>query len=154
MQERLEEAALHLARLALRETGSRNLCVAGGVALNCKMTGVLHRPGIADRLFVQPLSYDAGSAMGAAMLAAEEAGDDCRFAMEHLQYGPEYDDAAIEAVLRRNRLCYRRSEDIAEDAAALVADGKGGRLVSGPNGGGPSRARRPLDHRRPARRRR
>ena len=89
VQERLEEASLHLARLALNEARSRNLCVAGGVALNCKMTGVLHRSGIADRLFVQPLSYDAGSALGAAMLAAQDAGDDSRFAMEHLQYGPD-----------------------------------------------------------------
>ena len=137
VQQRLEEAALHLARLVLRETGSRNLCVAGGVALNCKMNGVLHSSGIADRLFVQPLSYDAGSAMGAAMLAAEEAGDDCRFAMEHLQFGPEYDDAAIEAVLKRNRLSYRRSADIADDVAALVAAGKvigwfQGRMEAGP----------------------
>jgi carbamoyltransferase len=137
VQERLEAASLHLARLALRETQSRNLCVAGGVALNCKMTGVLHRAGIADRLFVQPLSYDAGSAMGAAMLAAQDGGDDCRFAMAHLQYGPSYDDSTIEAELRRNRLCYRRSDDIAEEAAALVADGKvvgwfQGRMEAGP----------------------
>lgn len=137
VQQRLEEAALHLARLALRETGSRNLCVAGGVALNCKMGGVLHRAHLADRLFVQPLSYDAGVALGAAMLAAEEAGDDCRFTMEHLQYGPAYDDAAIEAVLRRNGLSYRRSDDIADAAAELVAQGKvvgwfQGRMEAGP----------------------
>jgi carbamoyltransferase len=137
VQERLEEAALHLARLALHEAGSRNLCVAGGVALNCKMTGVLHRSGVAERLFVQPLSYDAGVALGAAMLSAEQAGDDCRFVMEHVQYGPAYDDAAIEEVLRRNGLCYRRCADIAEEAAALVAGGKvvgwfQGRMEAGP----------------------
>jgi carbamoyltransferase len=137
VQQRLEEAALHLARIALRDTGSRNLCVAGGVALNCKMTGALHRAGIAERLFVQPLSYDAGAALGAAMLEANDAGDDCRFTMEHLQYGPEYDDAAIEAVLRRNGLPYERSRDIADAAAALVAEGKvvgwfQGRMEAGP----------------------
>ena len=137
VQQRLEEAALHLARQVLRETGSRNLCIAGGVALNCKMNGVLHRARLADRLFVQPLAHDAGVALGAAMLAAQEAGDDCRFAMEHLQYGPEYDDSAIEAVLRRNGLRYRRSDDIADDAAALVAEGKvvgwfQGRMEAGP----------------------
>ena len=137
VQERLEEAALHLARLALRETGSRNLCVAGGVALNCKMTGVLHRSGVADRLFVQPLSYDAGVALGAAMLSADRAGDDCRFVMEHVQYGPAYDDAAIEEVLRRNGLCYRRCDDIAEAAADLLSAGKvvgwfQGRMEAGP----------------------
>jgi carbamoyltransferase len=137
VQERLEQAALHLARLALREAGSRNLCVAGGVALNCKMTGALHRARVADRLFVQPLSYDAGAALGAGMLGAEQGGDDCRFTMEHVQYGPAYDDAAIEVVLRRNGLSYRRSDDIAEAAAALVAAGKvvgwfQGRMEAGP----------------------
>ena len=137
VQQRLEEAAVHLARLALRETGSRNLCVAGGVALNCKMTGTLHRARLAERLFVQPLSYDAGAAMGAAMLASEQAGDDCRFAMNHVQVGPEYDDAAIEAVLQRNGLSYRRCDDIADTAATLIADGKvvgwfQGRMEAGP----------------------
>ena len=148
VQQRLEEAALHLARIAMRETGSRNLCVAGGVALNCKMTGALHRAHLAERLFVQPLSYDAGAALGAAMLAAQEGGDDCRFTMEHVQYGPEYDDAAIEAVLRRNGLGYQRSDDIAEAAAALVAEGKvvgwfQGRMEAGPRAlGGPVDPRR------------
>jgi carbamoyltransferase len=137
VQERLEEAALHLGGLALRDSHSRNLCVAGGVALNCKMTGRLQRSGLAERVFVQPLSYDAGVALGAAMLAAEEANDDCRFTMEHVQYGPSYDDAAIEAVLKRNGLCYTRCDDIAAAAAALVADGKvvgwfQGRMEAGP----------------------
>jgi carbamoyltransferase len=137
VQERLEEAALHLARLAVAEAGSRNLCVAGGVALNCKMTGALQRSGLADRIFVQPLSYDAGVAAGAAMLAAEEAGEDCRFTMDHVQYGPSYDDAAIESVLKRNALCYRRSDDIAEAVAGLLAEGQvvgwfQGRMEAGP----------------------
>ena len=137
VQHCLEQASLHLARIALRETGARNLCVAGGVALNCKMTGVLHTSGIAERLFVQPLSYDAGSALGAAMLAANDAGDDCRFQMQHLHYGPSYDDAAIETVLKRNGLDYRRCADIAEDTAALLSVGKvvgwfQGRMEAGP----------------------
>jgi carbamoyltransferase len=137
VQERLEEASLHLARLAVAEAGSRNLCVAGGVALNCKMTGALQRSRLADRIFVQPLSYDAGVAAGAAMLAAEEADDDCRFTMDHVQYGPSYDDAAIESVLKRNSLCYRRSDDIAQAAAELIADGQvvgwfQGRMEAGP----------------------
>jgi carbamoyltransferase len=101
------------------------------------MSGALHQAGLADRLFIQPLSYDAGAALGAAMLAAEEAGDDTRFQMRHLQYGPEFDDAAIEIVLRRNGLAYRRCADIAVEAAALVAGGKvvgwfQGRMEAGP----------------------
>ena len=105
VQQRLQAAALHLAGIALRATGSRNLCIAGGVALNCKMTGALHQSGIANRLFVQPLSYDAGGAMGAAMLAATQAGDDTGSSWT-MSDAVECDDAAIEAVLRRNGLRY------------------------------------------------
>jgi len=75
--------------------------------------------------------------LGAALLASEEAGDDCRFDMEHLQYGPAYDDAAIEAVLRRTGVPYRRLDDIADATAGLIAEGKvvgwfQGRMEAGP----------------------
>jgi carbamoyltransferase len=124
VQERLEAAALHLAQIAVQRAGSRNLCIAGGVALNCKMTGRLHRSGIAANVFVQPLSYDAGVALGAAMLAATQGGDDCRFKMEHVRLGPQYSDEAIETVLRRNGLAYERCASITDAAASLIADGK------------------------------
>jgi carbamoyltransferase len=137
VQRRLEEAAVHLARRALRLAASPDLCLAGGVALNCKMNGELHRQGLARRLFVQPLAHDAGSALGAAQLLALERGDDSRFAMDHLYWGPGYDDAEIEAVLRRNRIPYRRHPDIAAVAAKLVAAGQivgwfQGRMEAGP----------------------
>jgi carbamoyltransferase len=64
-----EEIVLRLARGIGRETGMKNLCLAGGVALNCVANGKLLREGIFERLWVQPASGDAGGALGAALAA-------------------------------------------------------------------------------------
>ncbi len=137
VQSRLETAGIHLAKLALRLAGSRNLCLAGGVALNCKMNGEIHKQGVAEQLFVQPIAYDGGVSLGAAQVVAMDKGDDCRFLLDHLYWGPEYSDAEIEAVLELNRVAYRRSEQPAEEAARLIAEGQivgwfQGRLECGP----------------------
>jgi carbamoyltransferase len=137
VQSRLETAGIHLAKLALRLAGSQNLCLAGGVALHCKMNGEIHKQGVAQQLFVQPIAYDGGVSLGAAQVVANEKGDDCRFLLDHLYWGPEYSDAEIEAVLELNRVAYRRSEQPAEEAARLIAEGQivgwfQGRLECGP----------------------
>ncbi|HEY3355937.1 MAG TPA: carbamoyltransferase C-terminal domain-containing protein [Polyangia bacterium] len=137
VQRRLEEAGLHLARRALRLSGSANLCLAGGVALNCKMNGEIHRRGIARRLFVQPLAHDAGVALGAAQAVAMQHGDESRCLLDHLYWGPDYGNDAIEAVLHRNRIPFRRPPDIAAAAARLIAAGQivgwfQGRMEAGP----------------------
>lgn len=137
VQRRLEEAGLHLARLALEKAGSKNLCLAGGVALNCKMNGHIQQAGLAQQLFVQPLSYDAGVALGAAMVLSQQKGVDCRFEMKHLFYGPEYAPIAIEAVLLRSKVAFRKIDNIAGETAKLLAEGKivgwfQGRMEAGP----------------------
>ena len=137
VQTRLEQAGIHLAKLCLQYAGSRNLCLAGGVALNCKMNGVIHRERLADHFFVQPISYDAGVALGAALVVAQKHGLDPRFELTHLHWGPEFSGEQIEAVLKRNKLRYRRTDEIERVAARLIADGKiigwfQGRLEAGP----------------------
>jgi carbamoyltransferase len=137
VQTRLEEAGIHLARLATRLAGSENLCLAGGVALNCKMNGEIWKRDLARRMFVQPVAYDAGVSLGAAMVAATARGDDCRFLMDHLQWGPEYSNAEIAAFLDSSRVPYRRSERVADEGARLIAAGKivgwfQGRMEAGP----------------------
>ena len=137
VQDRLEEVGVHLASMALRLAGSRRLCLAGGVALNCKMNGEIHRRGVADEIFVQPLAYDGGVSLGAAQALAAERGDDPRFEMDHLFWGPAYGNDEIEAVLRASRARYRRSPRVAEEAARMIADGKivgwfQGRMEGGP----------------------
>ncbi len=137
VQDRLERAGIHLAKLALRLAGSDRLCLAGGVALNCKMNGEIHKAGIARELFVQPIAYDGGVSLGAAQVVAARGGDDPRFRLDHLYWGPEYGDDEIEAALRLSRVAYRRSSDVAEDGARLLAEGKivgwfQGRMECGP----------------------
>ncbi|MFO1377649.1 MAG: carbamoyltransferase [Steroidobacteraceae bacterium] len=62
-----EEVVLKLARSIRKETGERNLCLAGGVALNCVANGKLLRAGVYDGLWIQPAAGDAGGALGAAL---------------------------------------------------------------------------------------
>ena len=69
IQDVTEEIMLRMARHVRRQTGSRNLCLAGGVALNCVANGRILREGIFDRIWIQPAAGDAGGALGAALLA-------------------------------------------------------------------------------------
>src|SRR5262249_16605334 len=63
----LEEALLRMARAVKIETGAKNLCLAGGVALNCVANGKLLHERIFERLWIQPAAGDAGGALGAAL---------------------------------------------------------------------------------------
>jgi len=69
IQQVTDEIVLRLARTLRRETGLRNLCLAGGVALNCVSNGLVRREGIFDDLWIQPAAGDAGGALGAALVA-------------------------------------------------------------------------------------
>ncbi|MDC3122108.1 carbamoyltransferase [Prochlorococcus sp. AH-716-J21] len=68
IQKVTEEIVLKLARNLQKETGSKNLCLAGGVALNCVANGKLLKEKIFDNIWIQPASGDAGSALGAALI--------------------------------------------------------------------------------------
>ncbi len=137
VQARLEQAGVHLAKAALKLADSRNLCLAGGVALNCKMNGHIHAQDFTENFFIQPVSYDAGVALGAAQVVAHQSGDDVRFKMDHVYYGPSYCNDAIESVLRRNKIAFRKSDDVTSEAARFIYDGKiiawfQGRMEIGP----------------------
>jgi carbamoyltransferase len=69
IQRDLEAIVIHLARLAVAETGSRSLVLAGGVALNCSASGALARSGAVDELWIPPVPFDAGVSLGAAQVA-------------------------------------------------------------------------------------
>ena len=64
-----EEVMLRLTRALARETGQKNLCLAGGVALNCVANGKILRDGAFERIWIQPAAGDAGGALGAALAA-------------------------------------------------------------------------------------
>src|SRR5206468_399974 len=69
IQSVLDEAVLRLTRNLASQTGSRNLCLAGGVALNCVANGKVLRDGHFDNVWIQPAAGDAGGAVGAALSA-------------------------------------------------------------------------------------
>ena len=116
IQDVTEEIVLRSARHVRRETGLPDLCLAGGVALNCVANGKLQRAGVFDRLWIQPAAGDAGGAVGAALVvshhhlgqpATPKGGRDL---MRGAALGPAFDDAAVEAFLAERRLPHRRLE--------------------------------------------
>ncbi|MCP5370570.1 MAG: carbamoyltransferase [Hyphomicrobiales bacterium] len=114
-----EEVVLRLTRGLAAEGRSRNLCLAGGVALNCVANGKVLRDGAFDRIWVQPAAGDAGGALGAALAAyhgnqggartVNGAGD----AMRGSYLGPAYDQADIE---RRLNAAGAKYQVLADDA--------------------------------------
>ena len=97
-----EDIVLKLAHSVAKETGERNLCLAGGVALNCVANGKLLRTGVFDRLWIQPAAGDAGGAVGAALGAfhlhkggVRRTNGASRDGMRGAYLGPEHDDATI-----------------------------------------------------------
>ncbi|TAN37700.1 MAG: hypothetical protein EPN23_04075 [Verrucomicrobia bacterium] len=100
-----EDIVLHMARHARKVTGLRNLCLAGGVALNCVANGRLLREKIFDHVWIQPAAGDAGGALGAAFavwhmaLHKPRTADGLHDAMHGSYLGPEFSDDDIGAFL-------------------------------------------------------
>jgi len=140
-----EEIVLKLARAIGRETGERNLCLAGGVALNCVVNGKLQRQGWFDALWLQPAAGDAGGAIGAALVAAHLYKQEPRAAhatgdgMQGSYLGPAYSQDEIERRLKAVGAVFESVDDAAliDRAAQALADGKAlgwhqGRMEFGP----------------------
>lgn len=124
-QRLLEDIVLRKVESLHRETGLKNLCLAGGVALNCSMNGRLKRESPFENIWVQPAAGDDGIAIGAALqLHHRFAGPARRYRMDHAYLGPDADNEAIESHLKLTKTPYTRSSDIAGDTARLLADGK------------------------------
>jgi carbamoyltransferase len=111
-----EEILLKLARHAREVTGLNNLCLAGGVALNCVANGLILREKIFERIWIQPAAGDAGGALGAALAAWHLHPDaparkvELPDSMQASLLGPEYTDDEIEAVLKSNGAVYQKME--------------------------------------------
>jgi carbamoyltransferase len=120
VQRRLEEVLIELARWLHERTGHRDLVMAGGVALNCVANSRLWREGPYDRIWVQPASGDSGTALGAAMHVAAEAGDLVR-PMATAALGRDWDGAALRARLETAAIPYERPDDVAAAAAEALA---------------------------------
>ena len=132
IQEVTEEVVLKMAKEAKRLTNSDNLCMAGGVALNCVANGKLLREGIFKNIWIQPASGDAGGALGAA-LAAEyiyskttRIADEVNDTMHGSFLGPEYTDKETVEELKQYKPVYKsavNTDELCETIAGLMATG-------------------------------
>ena len=112
LQRRLEEMILHLATSLATGTGSRNLCLAGGVALNAVANGRIRPETPFEEIYVQAAAGDSGTAVGAAFHVWNQTlRSPRRFVMAHAYTGPAYDDAAIEGALAAAALPHERLDD-------------------------------------------
>jgi len=141
-----EEVLLKMAKEAQKITGCDNICLAGGVALNCVANGKLRKENIFKNIFIQPAAGDAGGAPGAALAAYHiyfekqrqvESGKD---GMQGTYLGPDYDNRDIERMAKKSKAIYDYEssfELLCDKVAALLNEGKiigwmQGRMEFGP----------------------
>ncbi|MFI2611062.1 carbamoyltransferase [Kitasatospora sp. NPDC018619] len=117
----LEEVLLDLVRWLHGRTHDSLLSMAGGVALNCVANSRIAAEGPFDRVWVQPAAGDSGTALGAALFLAAGQGEPVA-PMPGADLGRGWSDAEIEEWLRRAKVPYRRSEDIAAEVARTLAE--------------------------------
>jgi carbamoyltransferase len=138
VQDACEAAMLAVVKLATEKTGCRNVCLAGGVALNSKANGKIQASGMVDNIFIQPAASDDGVALGAVLAPCLDGGGRLPMTpMRHAYLGPEFPDDEIEKSLRTYKLRARKLNDISSMTAELLASGKivgwfQGRMEFGP----------------------
>lgn len=134
IQEVTEEIVLRLARTAQELTGSKNLVMAGGVALNCVANGKLLQEKIFDKVWVQPAAGDAGGALGAAYASyhvwhkqPRQVNDDGTDMMQGSYLGPEFSEIDTTRLCRKYLAPHTRYEEMSgllKEVAGLLAEGK------------------------------
>jgi carbamoyltransferase len=145
VQKVTEEIVVKIAKYLVKETGERNLCLAGGVALNCVANGKLFREKIFDKIWIQPAAGDAGGALGAALSAwylhhnKERKVSIELDTMKGAYLGPEFSDDEIEIELKTCGAIYKKvsEEDLIEQVAKALVEQKAvgwmqGRMEFGP----------------------
>lgn len=153
LQLMLEETVLQIVEWLHGATKEENLCMAGGVALNCVLNSWIRDRGPFRRVWVQPAAGDAGTALGAALYVdlKERNATGRAFRMDHSFLGPSYDDAGLERTLRACGLPFRRLESVADQTAEILKEGRivgwfQGRMEFGPRAlGGRSILASPVD---------
>ncbi len=141
----IEEAVLRLTRSLAEETGEANLCLAGGVALNCVANGKVLRDGKFENIWVQPAAGDSGGALGAALTIYHLYADRPRTVantpdgMAGSYLGPEFDDGETQTRLKAAgaRYAILPRDQLLDRTAHALADGKAvgwfqGRMEFGP----------------------
>ncbi len=147
IQEITEEVVILMAKDAQKLTGSKNLVMAGGVALNCVANGKLQNTGIFENVYIQPAAGDAGGALGAALAANYLSFDQDRIvdhtkmdAMSGSYLGPEFSSLDIELMAKKYKASFEYFEDfkdLTQKTAKIISEGNvvgwfQGRMEFGP----------------------
>jgi len=134
----VERTGIYLARHLREITQQKNLCMTGGVVLNCLMNKRIVEESGFGNYFFQPVANDAGTSLGSALYEYHETRrQPRRTVFDSIYLGLEFNNYEIERALKERKVNYRRSENIARDAARCIADGKivgwfQGRMEAGP----------------------
>jgi carbamoyltransferase len=145
VQEVTEEIMLRMARHVKKTTGQKNLCLAGGVALNCVGNGKILRSDLFENIWIQPAAGDAGGALGAALIAHYHHDKNKRSAtgkrdvQKGSYLGPAYSNEEIKSYLDENKIPYRyyEKDELLENVVKNIENGKvvgwfQGRMEFGP----------------------
>ena len=120
VQYRLEKIVKLLVKNLYKKNKIQNLCLAGGVAMNCKMNGELSKANYIKKIFVQPAASDNGVSLGAAQLLTLKKGGTLKTKLENVYYGPEYSDYEITKFLKESKLPFYKPKNIFKEVAKLI----------------------------------
>lgn len=125
LQKITEETVVHVLNYLYNKTKCENLALSGGVVLNSVMNGMLHRKTPFKNIFVQPLAYDGGNAVGAAFYVWNVVlGRSRRYQLSSCYLGPEFSSDTVRGTLEEMKLNYEILENPSKRAAELIAEGK------------------------------
>ncbi|HYF71055.1 MAG TPA: carbamoyltransferase C-terminal domain-containing protein [Ohtaekwangia sp.] len=120
----LQEKVLAITEWLYSKTQLDNLCIAGGVGLNCVLNAYLRDHSPFKNIWVQPAAGDSGTALGAALWIDAQKRNETKknFIMDDVYWGPGYEDDEVERFLKWTKTPYAKSDNVAKDAAELLAE--------------------------------
>jgi carbamoyltransferase len=124
VQKYLEDSLISITNKMIKDTGITNLCIAGGVAMNCKANREILDNTDIENIFIHPASSDDGSAIGSAFYVAKQRGYNVRNILTNVQLGASFTNDEIKKALDNSHISYIKSNDIGTDGAKLLNNGK------------------------------
>lgn len=134
LQETIETILCNVVEHYVNQTGLHDVCIAGGVGLNCKMNKKLMELDCVDNIFVQPVAHDAGLSVGAVVVDSKPSHVK---KLDTVYFGPSFSNDYVENIFDKNKISYKKPDNLLELAAQEIADGKlvgwfQGRMEMGP----------------------
>ena len=123
-QATIEDIILHLIEIGMKMKNTKNICIAGGVGLNCLCNGKILESKNSTNIFVQPASYDSGCSIGAALELYASLGYKAKFKLDHVYYGPQFSNNEILKTIKECGVEYEYYDDISGIGAEILAKNK------------------------------